>query len=293
MALLSAVLRVGQGVAGLAWCGNELLATWSDRVPQSVALWNPRSGQREGTLPHLQAVTCAAWTPSGALLASGDDRGGVRLWDVSGRECVATLKGHTGHVTSVAWSVDGLTLASSSRDGTVRVWSVFGDCLRTLRIQDVERVRWSPDGRLATVDADSTVVCAWAMRGDGAECGLVLDGHAHHVVDVAWSPDGRRLASASLDRTARIWHTGTGTCAPVLKGHKAHLTCVAWAEAAIATGSADKTLRLWAPDDVKRPLKAAVKSPFGAPVTGCAWSPDGRALAASHRDSPVCVWTVT
>ncbi len=73
---------------------------------------------------HTGWVLSVAFSPDGALLASGSNDNTVRLWRVSDGAQLRTLEGHTDEVRSVAFSPDGRLLASGSRDGTVRLWGV-------------------------------------------------------------------------------------------------------------------------------------------------------------------------
>lgn len=86
---------------------------------------------------------------------------------------------------------------------------------------------FSPDSRLVATtfgsDLDRTVHVRDAATGKER---FRLTGHEHPVVDVAFSPDSKLIATASLDQTARIWDAATGTCVRTLKGHTSGVTCV-------------------------------------------------------------------
>jgi WD40 repeat protein len=99
------------------------------------------------------------------MLASGDDGGTIKLWNVSGMnpQLLRELQGHTDYVTSVSFSPDGRQLVSGSFDSTVRLWSVTS-------------------GKL--------------LKG--------LTGHSEYVICVAFHPSGKQVASCSGDYTVRI-----------------------------------------------------------------------------------------
>ena len=77
-----------------------------------------------------------AFSPDGTTLASGSDDDTVKLWNISSRQQLATLKGNAGDVASVAFSPDGRALATANGDNTVRLWdAVSHQELATLKVQ--------------------------------------------------------------------------------------------------------------------------------------------------------------
>src|SRR6266581_2318762 len=119
---------------------------------------------------------------------------------------------------------------------------------------------------------------------------IALHGHDKRVWGVAWSPDGKRLATGSRDRTARIWDIESGSqLLVVLRGHNGKVRGVAWSPdgGRLATASADRTARIW---DADHGGGHVVLGGHDSWVDGIAWSPDGKRLATTSDDRTVRIW---
>ena len=117
----------------------------------------------------------------------------------------------------------------------------------------------------------------------------VLRGHDEWVLRVAWSPDGRRLATASSDRTARIWDPHIGRQLTLLRGHGGEVRGTAWSPDGrrLATASLDGTVRIW---DIETGSALTLLRGHDSGVRGVAWSPDGQRLATASVDRTARIW---
>ncbi len=205
---------------------GNLIATSGGVDDDSVYLWDAETGELKTTLEGhkpeegYSTVKSIAFSPDGKTLASGVSRhdGMVQLWDVSTRQLKTTLKGHPANVFCVVFSPDGNTLASSGGPNNNRGWSSEWRDVANVHLWDLST----------------------KQKG-------ILKGHVGSVLTIAFSGDGKTIATGSIDNTVRIWDSVTKEQIALFEGHKSSVACVAYSPdgKTLASGSGNGTILLW------------------------------------------------
>ena len=156
------------------------------------------------------------WTldvsPDGKRLAAAGEDSIIRIWDLERPTPPALLRGHQRNIWEVRFSPDDESLASGSFDDTARIWDASsGHEIKTLtgHSQAIVGLDYSPEGRILATGADDSTIRFW-RAADGMPLRVIDNGL--HVDKVAFSPDGRWLASGGHAHGAigTLWHQLTG-----------------------------------------------------------------------------------
>jgi WD40 repeat protein/serine/threonine protein kinase len=255
---------------------GDLLA--SGGLDATIRLWKTGSheactrGTNLQTLTHSGHVFAVVFSPNGRLLASGCSAGEIRLWErqkTASATYVQIFQLSTNWVTSLAFGPDSRTLVSAHRDQTIKLWEIEKTCRDSALHLSEQPSEACPHEHLLHT----------------------LPGQTNRTNRVAWSADGRTLASCNHDQAIWLWDTEQHRCRTVLHGHTDEVYQLAFTPDSnrLLSGSADNTLRVW---DVKTGQCVRTIQGYAISFYDLDWSPNGTNLISGGTDGVVIIWDV-
>jgi eukaryotic-like serine/threonine-protein kinase len=232
-----------------------------------------------------------AVSKDGKNLATGDDDGAVKFWDIASGSVQWTLNAHKSPIWAMALSPAGDYLATGSDDGLTKVWNVATqkEAFTLPKIGGVRALAFDSEGkRLISGGRDGTVKI-WDVKTHKLLTETAV--HANLVAAVEFSPDGKTIASASGDRTIKIWDAATGQLKLTLTGHESGAYAIAFSpkDRLLVSGGWDRTVRLW---DLDSGSQLAKLEGHTQDVWSVAFNPDGKTFASTGEDQMIRIWDV-
>lgn len=258
-----------------------------------IKLWNARTGTCLATISgHTDSVESVKWGGEGLLYSASRDRT-IKVWAMEDREhtgkLVRTLSGHGHRVNALALSTENVC-RTGPYDHRSRSFSGPQDMRAAAQERyDAFKAAGGDAPELLVSCSDDFTLFLWSPT-DSKKPLSRMTGHQQAVAHIAFSPDGRYVASASFDKKVKIWNGRTGAFVATLTGHVASVYQVVWSADSrlLVSGSKDSTLKLW---ELKSLKKARNTLPGHADeVYALDWSPNGSMVASGSKDRTIKIF---
>ncbi|KAK8741135.1 hypothetical protein OTU49_002514, partial [Cherax quadricarinatus] len=257
-----------------------------------VRIWNTKLGSCEMVLSnHLQCVTALRWSGEDLLYSASQDRT-IKVWRASDGTMCRTLQGHGHWVNTLALNTD-YALRTGAFDPEALMKDrpeITSADKRQAHAEKCYKEALAAAGgveRLASGSDDFTLFL-WEPARNKKPIER-MTGHQQLVNDVKFSPDTRIIASASFDKSIRLWSGLNGKFLGVLRGHVCGVYQVAWSADSrlLVSGSKDSTLKVWNMST----KKIEIDLPGHADeVFTVDWSPDGQRVVSGGKDKILKIW---
>ncbi len=204
--------------------GRFVLTASTDHTAK---LWDVASGEIQSDFTgHVQPATMVRYSPDGKKLVMASSDGTAKIWDVPTGRLISVLRGHKGAVRAAQFSPGGEKVLTASADSTAIIWdAVTGKALVIFRGHNaaVRDAAFSPDGKkIVTASQDETVKTWDAATGKslldihGVAATIVFGDdkggrfHLNYFTSARFSPDGKKIVTATTDAKVAIWDAESG-----------------------------------------------------------------------------------
>jgi WD40 repeat protein len=274
-----------------------LTSSWDN----TAILWNEADGKIISRLSgHTTAMHDATYSPDGKMMATGSEDNIIRIWKVKDGKMMFELKGHTDFITSLHFSPDGKKLLSSSADNTAKIWDLSTRKITTdlnKHTNMIVTANFSNDGkRVVTASWDFTTKLWDAYTGEllkefKEDKPDSIDLPFRHAIEsAAFSMDGSKIVTGSLDGLVRIWDIESGHLILKFNSNSYNVNDVCYSPDGkkILTAS-EYDADLW--DAVTGKLITPFKG-HRMRIQSAEFSPDGKKIITASQDHTAIIWNV-
>ena len=252
---------------------------------------------------HTQPVSVVALSQDKNLLATATTDGRIHIWHKDGI-LQQILPGHTGEIFDLKFVTnnknsdkfntigDRYQIISTGVDKTVRIWQVFNRYQNNA--EGIYGVTVSPHSANTYATAETNdKINLWHKDSENKQKLIhTLLGHDNAITQIKYSPDGKLIASASWDRTIRLWNAETGELINTVGGYKDGINSIAFTpdNQTLISGDEAKEVKIW--NITNQPKLSKTLTGHTDSIKAVTVSPDGNLIASAGYDNTIKLWTI-
>ncbi|KAM6591552.1 hypothetical protein CsatA_014157 [Cannabis sativa] len=233
---------------------------------------------------HTDSVTCVKWSGDGVIYTGSVDRT-IKVWETSEGKLIRELKGHGHRINSISLSTDFI-LHTGAFDHTGKQYSSAEE-MKKVALERYNKMKGNKPELLVSGSDDRTMFLWEPFVSKQPKTRIT--GHQQVINQVCFSPDGQWIATASYDKSVKIWNRITGNFVATLRGHVGKVYQISWSADSrfLLSCSADTTLKVW--DLRTRKLKQDLPG-HADEVYAIDWSSVGEKVASGGKDKTLKLW---